>query len=488
MDKIKSYLSKVNNMTPAAKASFWFIVSNIVLKGISFITTPIFTRLLDVADYGVSNMFVTWEGIISIFATLSLSGGVYNVAMTKFEDDVDKVTSSMIGLTICSSTVVYTVCIAINLLFPSLFELSTSYLVFMWVQTFFNAVTAFWLMRKRYIYDYKKVIAYTFSNAILSPVVAIIAVYLSTENKAYAKVIGSGLWPILIGFCIMLILVWKGKKLYHKEYWKFALKFNIPLLPHYLSSGAVGSVGKIMLNYFYDATYVGLYGIAGSITGLMSIVTSSINNALIPQTLQSIKNGTIKELKKSINIYLSLIAFMCCGILMFSREAILILATPEYLDSIWFVAPLVLGTFTSFLSGILGNIVFYYEETKFMSYATMVTAIANVVLNFIGLKLFGPYAVGYVSLITNIIRFVMYYFTAKKFEKNLKDIVSLRFIVLMFLFLFVFMLFSLIFWNNLILKITILVIISVLVLAFRKKILSLLATMKKTGGERSDEQ
>ena len=58
----------------------------------------------------------------------------------------------------------------------------------------------------------------------------------------------------------------------------------------------------------------------------------------------------------------------------------------------------------------------------------------------------------------------------------------------MFVFLFVFMLFSLIFWNNLIVKITILVIISVLVLAFRKKILSLLATMKKTGGERSDEQ
>ena len=73
MDKIKSYLSKVNNMSPAAKASFWFIVSNIVLKGISFITTPIFTRLLDVADYGVSNLFITWEGIISIFATLSLS-------------------------------------------------------------------------------------------------------------------------------------------------------------------------------------------------------------------------------------------------------------------------------------------------------------------------------------------------------------------------------------------------------------------------------
>ena len=211
MDKIKSYLSKVNNMTPAAKASFWFIVSNIVLKGISFITTPIFTRLLDVADYGVSNLFITWEGIISIFATLSLSGGVYNVAMTKFEDDVDKVTSSLIGLTALSSILVYSVCIGVNLLFPNLFELNTGYLIFMWIQTFFNATTAFWLMRKRFTFDYKKVIAYTFTNAILSPVVAIIAVSLVEENKAYAKVIGSGLWPIIIGFIIMIMLVFKGK-------------------------------------------------------------------------------------------------------------------------------------------------------------------------------------------------------------------------------------------------------------------------------------
>ena len=123
--------------------------------------------------------------------------------MTKFEDDVDKVTSSLIGLTALSSILVYSVCIGVNLLFPNLFELNTGYLIFMWIQTFFNATTAFWLMRKRFTFDYKKVIAYTFTNAILSPVVAIIAVSLVEENKAYAKVIGSGLWPIIIGFILV---------------------------------------------------------------------------------------------------------------------------------------------------------------------------------------------------------------------------------------------------------------------------------------------
>ena len=147
-------------MSPAAKASFWFVVSNVTLKGISFITTPIFTRLLDVADYGISSVFVTWEGVISIFATLSLAGGVYNVAMTKYEKDIETLTSSLIGLSALSSILVYVVCIGINAIFPQLFGLSIGYLVFMWIQTFTNVSTTFWLMRKRYTYDYKKVIAY----------------------------------------------------------------------------------------------------------------------------------------------------------------------------------------------------------------------------------------------------------------------------------------------------------------------------------------
>ena len=156
MSKIKTFLTKLNNMSPAAKASFWFVVSNVVLKGISFITTPIFTRLLDVADYGISSVFITWEGVISIFATLSLAGGVYNVAITKYEKDVETVTSSMIGLTAVASILVYVFCILINAVFPQLFGLSVSYLVFMWVQTFTNAATTFWLMRKRYTFRYSK--------------------------------------------------------------------------------------------------------------------------------------------------------------------------------------------------------------------------------------------------------------------------------------------------------------------------------------------
>lgn len=487
MNKVKAFLTKLNSMSPAAKASFWFVVSNVVLKGISFITTPIFTRLLDVSDYGISSVFVTWEGVISIFATLSLAGGVYNVAMTKYEKDVDTLTSSLIGLTAVSSIMVYVFCILLNAVFPQVLELNTSYLIFMWVQTFTNAATTFWLMRKRYTYDYKKVIAYTFSNAILSPVVAIIAVNLTAENKAYAKVIGSGLWGIIIGVAIMALLIYKGKKLYHKEYWKYALNFNVPLLPHYLSQVMLNSADKLMLDFFVSAASAGLYSIAHSITGVVSIITQSINSSLIPYTLQSIKQGKVKKLYNVVLGCSVLVAVICELIVLFAREGILIFATEEYMDAVWFVAPLAFSVQVAFVTGLVGNIIFYYEKTKQMSIATMIAAVSNIILNYAGIKLFGFVAVGYATLITSFIHFFAYYFLAKKYEKNLDEIINIKVLLLIFAGFAFLMAYGLIFWNNLIMKIILLIVIMILVIIFRKNILNLFTTMKKKDVESTNE-
>ena len=292
MGSLKNFFSRVNKLSPAAKASFWFVVSSVVLRGISFITTPIFTRLLNVEDYGKTSVFVTWEGMISIFATLSLSGGVYNVAMTKYEDDIDTFTSSMLGLTVLVSTIVYLFCGVLNTFVPKIFELDNSFILFMWIQTMMTAASSFWIMRKRFVYDYKKVILFTFANALLCPIVAIIAVLLFPGHKAYAKIVGAGIPGIAIGCFLGVSAWWKGKALFHGQYWKYALGFNLPLLPHYLATVIFNSGDKLMINSMVGAAEVGFYSIAHSITGLIELVTHSINHSLIPFTLQCIKKKT----------------------------------------------------------------------------------------------------------------------------------------------------------------------------------------------------
>ena len=476
--KLKKFFNKINAMSPAAKASFWFVVSNIALKGISFITTPIFTRLMDVADYGTTSVFVTWEGVISIFATLTLAGGVYNVAMTKYEDDVDAYTSSMLGLTAVASVFVYTVCLLINVLFPFIFKLDNTYLLYMWIQTFTSAATSFWIMRQRFNFKYKKVIAFTFVNAIGSPAVAIAAIYMFPEHKAFAKVIGAGVVGIVIGIYILVTTLKKGKTVFHKKYWIYALKFNLPLLPHYLSSIWLNSGDKLMLDNMISRESAGLYSIAHSITGVVSIVTQAINHSLIPYTLQSIKKDKLKDLYMTVLGCSTLVGIICIGLVLFAKEGILIFATKKYMDAIWFVAPLAFSVLVAFVTGLVGNILFYYEKTGHMSAISITCGVANLVLNAIGLYFFGAIAVGYTTLICSFLQMFLYYFTVKKFEKNLDKIINLKFLFCIYGVFTVLMVYAMFFYNSLVMKIALILAILLAVIIFKNKIVGMFRNMK----------
>ena len=477
--KIKAFLNKIGAMSPAARASFWFVVSNLVLKGMSFITTPIFTRLMEVEDYGATSVFVTWEGVINVFATLALSGGVFNVAQVKYKDDVPAYTSSMMTLSFLSSFVVYSLCVVFNLVVPDVFGLATPYLIFMWLQTFTSSAISFWLMRRRFLYDYKSVIAYTFVNALLSPAVAIGAILLFPGDAAMAKVVGAGLPGIVIGLTFVVINYVRGKRAVDLRYWKYALRFTIPLVPYALSGTILNSSDRLMVNSMVGKAEAGICSVSHSITGLVGIITQSINYSLIPYTMQSIKQKAFGNLKNVVLACVALASVVCFFVMMFAREGIMIFATVEYLDAVALIPPLTLATLFCFVLGILGNIMYYYEKTWPMSVVTIVCAILNVALNYVGILWFGYVATAWTTMICYFVQLTAYYFIVKRYEKNLNKIVDLRLFLAIVIIYVGFMLVAIVLqdllWARLLL---IAVAICVLVL-MRKRIIEMFRSMKK---------
>ena len=488
MGKIKSFFKKLNSASPAAKASFWFVVSSVMLKGISFITTPIFTRLLGPEDYGITSVFVSWEGVISIFATLSLAGGVYNVAQTKYGDDIDGYTSSMMALTATASLLVYSVCIGINLVFPELFQLNTAYLVYMWLQTLTNAAITFWLMRKRFVYDYKSVIIYTLANALLSPAIAIVGILLFPENAAMAKVIGAGISGIAIGIFMMVFWFVRGRKFFNAKYWGYALKFNVPLLPHLLAGTILGSSDKLMINSMVSTAAAGIYGIAHSITGLVGIITQAINHSLIPYTMQSIKSGNLRGLKKTVTACVAIVSVVCMCVMLFAKEGILIFATEEFIDAVWYIAPLTLSVLFSFIYGIVGNIMYYYEKTWQMSLVTICLAAVNLVTNYFGIIWFGPVAAGYTTLICSVLQMVIYYFVVRRYEKHLSEIVDLRWFFVIIAVCLGLMVYSTVFYDIFWARFGLISVAAATVVVLRKRITRLFKSMSKNEEQQASDE
>lgn len=78
MTKIKQFIKKYEKMPVVARASLWFVICGFMTRGVSLLTTPIFTRLLTTEQYGVYSVFNSWLEIVTIFASLKLGYGVHD--------------------------------------------------------------------------------------------------------------------------------------------------------------------------------------------------------------------------------------------------------------------------------------------------------------------------------------------------------------------------------------------------------------------------
>lgn len=77
--------SKYRSLSIQARAALWFTICSFLQKGISFITVPIFTRLMSTEEYGTYTVYLSWLQILTILTSLYLFNGVYDNAMAKYE-------------------------------------------------------------------------------------------------------------------------------------------------------------------------------------------------------------------------------------------------------------------------------------------------------------------------------------------------------------------------------------------------------------------
>jgi len=75
-----------------AEAAAVYTVSKFLLRAISILTAPIFTRLLTTSDYGMVSNFTAWVSILACFTGLGLGTPVVR-GYTKYPYEYDRFVS-----------------------------------------------------------------------------------------------------------------------------------------------------------------------------------------------------------------------------------------------------------------------------------------------------------------------------------------------------------------------------------------------------------
>lgn len=410
---MKKIIRKYESLPVQLRASLWFLICSFLQKGISTLTTPIFTRLLSTAEYGQYNVFNSWMGIITVFVTLNLYYGVYTQGMVKFEDEKEQYSSALQGLTLALIICWFLVYLFGRRFWNNLFSLTTVQMIAMFAIMWATAVFGFWAAEQRIECNYKRLVALTLAVSLAKPLLGIAAV-LKFDDKVTARIVCLAIVEVVCYFGLFYSQVARGKKLYVKKFWKHALMFNIPLIPHYLSQTVLNSADRIMISKMVDDGAAGIYSLAYSIALIMTIFNTALVSTMNPWIYKKIKEGRIADIEKIAYIGLFIIGGVNLALIVCAPEIVSIFAPPKYHEAIWVIPPIAMGVFFQFAYELFAKYEFYYEKTKYITLATTIGALLNIILNYVFISIFGYYAAGYTTLFCYILYALFHYFAMMK--------------------------------------------------------------------------
>lgn len=466
-------LLKYKELSRSKKAAIWYVICNILQKGIAFLVIPIYVRLLTTSEYGQYTIFQSWCNILIIFATLNLHCGVYTKAMVDYSEDRDRYTSCMQGLSTVITLVLFIIYIFSQELWVKYMELDTTTFGLLFIYFIAFPSFSFWAVRQRVENKYVMMVVITLLQSVVTP---ILSLYLLTQTNLRANAV---IWGFLIsqslfGLFFYIYQFIKGKCFYDGKYWKHGLSYNIPLIPHYLSLVVLGQIDRVLIGYYCGKDKSGIYGLAFQVSMLMNVIIGGINGSLVPWIYEKFKIKDFYSVKKESNRLVFLIGLFTAMAMLVTPELIKIIGTPEYYDAIWIIPAVSLSVFFTFVYGLFACVEFYYGATKYVMFATTTGALLSITMNVLLLPRLGYLSAGYTSLTCYTVFLVMHYLFMKKVAKDNIDntkVFDNIYIGRMCLIMFLIMLVSLVLYKYLVIRYFVIALIALWLFIKRKELL-----------------
>lgn len=174
------------------------------------------------------------------------------------------------------------------------------------------------------------------------------------------------------------------------------------------------SSDTIVAKHLCVAEQVSYLSIAHSTSHIITILVSTLNLAWAPWFYDLLKIQDYKEIQKVFKMYLWGMVGITFAILLIGPEVIQVLGGTAYKESIYTLPGYVLsGVFTVLTSQIV-NLEVYHKKPEYAAVLTGIAAIMNVILDIVGVELWGYKAVCYATVFCQLLLITLHYVVAQK--------------------------------------------------------------------------
>lgn len=407
-----------NSSNKVVKAGAGYLIGNILLKGVTVLSAPIFTRLLTQAEYGDYNAYLSYESIIYILVGLALHSSINN-AKYKYGQKLEEYVSSIIMFMLLSTLIWLGLA---NLFYPyyqERFEFERLVVNVLIIHCFCSSL---WQVYNSYIslnYSYKSFLKISGFNALFNMVLSIVLLLTIFEKqRSLGRIIGTAVPMMLIGIYIVFFFFQKAKPRISCTYWSFGLKYSLPIVPHGISQVVLSAFDRIMIKDMVGSVEAGIYSFAYTIYSLFKVMTTSLEKVWKPWVYEKMDSKDYENIRKQGTRYAFGMALVTILIIMVTPELIMVLGDRAYWGTTACVIPVLIGGYFAFLYTLPSVIEYFYGKTKCIAVGTMLAAGLNILLNYVFIPQYGYIAAAYTTFVTYFFYFLFHFFLAKKIHGN----------------------------------------------------------------------
>ena len=372
------------------RVAFFNILSVVLLNGISIFTGPLFSRMLGTSGYGVLKIYNIWASVVAILFTLQTQGTLVNARVEYPEEEQKRYQSSVMFL----SVAVFALCSAVIGIFiqpvSRLLKLEPLLIGLMLLQAFGTYCVNF--LNTKYTYEYKAgrnmamSLAVTLVNLVLS---VILILQLPQETKYYGRVAAITTTYTLMGIPACALILWRGKTLFHREYWKFCVVLAVPAVFHNLSDLILGQSDQVMLQHMIDTSAVGCYAYAWQFANILFILFGALNRTWCPFFFDEMKQGKQEAMMGKTRNFLEVFTILACGFLLLTPEVFHVYAGRDFWSGTAVIPLFVASYYFNFLCTFPVNFEYYHKKTKVVAAVTIFSSLLNIGMNYVLIKAIG---------------------------------------------------------------------------------------------------
>ncbi len=409
-----------------------YLISTILIKGIVFLTMPLFTKLLSVEDFGIYNAYMSYEAVISIIMTMGTPVVIrsawieYTERFGVFEKSMNMLLFLVFGGILAA---VMSAEFVSQGYVSKLLGLDTALLVcLLFHSSGYGLVIT---ITEKYRMEFKALKVLVLSLAItVSSIAASLLLIHFKEEKYIGRIIGAALPYLVFWGCYFLGYIFQREKA-DKKLYKYILMLGIPAIPYILCENIMLQSDRVMIERFIGAYDAGIYSAISTMVSILMVTGNAIESVWAPWSYKIINSGQTRKLKAASTYYYLVYACISIGFGMIAPEMIRIFTSKEdYWGFSWLIYPMILMQFIYFTNKVPANLLLYYKKTKYSAYGIAFSAVLNVGLNYLAFKFFGFEAAAFTSLFCMAVHTALQLIWCHNFKMNIYEANKMLFICL----------------------------------------------------------